>query len=293
MNHWIKYKDNPVFGSKELGTCFDVQVLRICGKYRMYFSWRPKDALAYSDSSDGIHWNDPTIILLPNPQEQRINRQCVLPYGEKWLMWFTAQNNNESRIALAESDDGEHFTRISGDYVLVPEEAWEKKSVMNPFVLFDEQRKVFRMWYAGGETYEPNALGYAESKDGVHWTKHQNNPIFQHGTEYYDCDRVGGCELKRLPDGRYIMFYIGYENIDLARICAAVSPDGIHDWKRIPENPIVVPSPNGFDAEACYKPTLLFDEKNNRWMLWYNGRKHHDEYIGLVTKDGFELTELK
>lgn len=37
---FVKYENNPVLGSKELGTCFDVYVTREDGRYRMDFSWR-------------------------------------------------------------------------------------------------------------------------------------------------------------------------------------------------------------------------------------------------------------
>ena len=60
--------------------------------------------------------------------------------------------------------------------MLVPETDFEKESVMNPFVMVDGGR--FRMWYAAGETYEPNVIGYAESDDGVRWTKYPGNPVF-------------------------------------------------------------------------------------------------------------------
>ena len=35
------------------------------------------------------------------------------------------------------------------------------------------------MWYSGGDQYEPNAIGYATSRDGLKWSKHENNPIFK------------------------------------------------------------------------------------------------------------------
>ena len=47
---------------------------------------------------------------------------------------------------------------------------------MCPHVLWDEQQKLFRMWYSGGEQYEPDAIGYATSPDGLKWTKHKANP---------------------------------------------------------------------------------------------------------------------
>lgn len=30
---------------------------------------------------------------------------------------------------------------------------------MRPHVLYDEKEKLYRMWYSGGEQYEPNAIG--------------------------------------------------------------------------------------------------------------------------------------
>lgn len=289
MSSWIKHPGNPVFGGPELGTCFDVQIIPNGDGLRMFFSWRPKKSIAFTDSRDGVHWSDPVIVLPPAPEsgwEDAVNRQCVLKHGGSWFMWYTGQANGGSCIGLAKSADGVHFTRIGREPVMRHELEWEKISVMNPYVIFDGERGVFRMWYAGGETYEPNALGYAESADGIRWEKSPLNPVFTHGTEYYDQDRVGGCEVLRLPDGRWIMFYIGYENIDLARICAAVSPDGITGWERLAGNPLVSPDAEGFDADACYKPALFFDEKNNRWMLWYNGRRGHDEYVGLCLHEG-------
>ena len=145
------------------------------------------------------------------------------------------------------------------------------------------------MWYAAGETYEPNAIGYAESDDGIHWRKSPLNPIVVHGREFYDRDRIGGCEVVRLPDGRHVMFYIGYEDIDTARICVAVSDDGIVGWRRLASNPIVSPGAGKWDGDACYKPSVYCDIEHNRWMLWYNGRLKNNEYIGLANHQGLEL----
>jgi len=85
------------------------------------------------------------------------------------------------------------------------------------------------------------------------------------------------------------MFYIGYRDIHTANICVAKSPDGITRWERSRYNPLVVPTPEGWDAAACYKPSALWNEIDNKWMLWYNGRIGRDERIGLVTKAGREL----
>jgi len=69
-------------------------------------------------------------------------------------------------------------------------------AVMCPGVIWDERTKLFRMWYSGGEQYEPDAIGYATSPDGLHWTKAPSNPVFGPGAEkVFDQARVTGCQV--------------------------------------------------------------------------------------------------
>lgn len=291
MNNFIKYENNPVLGNKELGTCFDVYVTKENGIYRMDFSWRPKKALAVSFSEDGINWSYPVITLEHNLEsgwEDDINRNCVLKIDGKYKMWYTGQARGFSYIGYAESDDGIHFTRPLEEPVLIPERYWEGFSVMNPCVLYEDG--IYKMWYAAGETYEPNVLAYAESTDGINWTKSKINPIFTcDENNVYEQNRVGGCQVVKTEDMGYVMFYIGYETIDKAQICIARSKNGITQWEKSPANPIVFPEENSWDADACYKPSFLWNEEENKWMLWYNGRNLSDEFIGYVYKEGREL----
>jgi len=85
------------------------------------------------------------------------------------------------------------------------------------------------------------------------------------------------------------MFYIGFRDEHRAQIGLARSPDGITDWQRHPANPILFPTDNAWDGDACYKPFAIYDQQSGRWMLWYNGRKGNVEQIGLATHPGFDL----
>lgn len=288
---FVKYENNPILGGGSMGTCFDVYVTRENGRYRMDFSWRPRKSLAVTFSDDGICWEEPQITLAYDETtgwEDDINRNCVLRVDGKYKMWYTGQARGFSFIGYAESDDGIHFERVLSEPVLVSERAWEGFSVMNPCVIYEEGK--YRMWYAAGETYEPNVLAYAESEDGIHWEKQRINPIFVAQKEnYYEQDRVGGCQVIKIPELGYVMLYIGYEDIDTARICGAVSPDGLTRWKRFACNPLVSPSEGGWDADACYKPSFMWNQDTGQWMIWYNGRRGEDECIGLVVKEGYDL----
>lgn len=125
---WRKYEGNPVLGSAELGTCFDVNVVTFDGSFSMYFSWRPKKSLALCRSEDGIHWSEPEIVLTANERsgwEDDVNRNCVLKLGEVYHLWYTGQARGFSRIGYATSKDGVHFERQGDLPVMISEYPWD------------------------------------------------------------------------------------------------------------------------------------------------------------------------
>lgn len=291
MKNFEKYHNNPVFGSAKTGTAFDAYVQRIDGRYRMDVSLRAEKACAVVFSEDGIHWGEPELTLLHDPStgwEDDINRNCVLKIDGTYKMWYTGQARGHSYIGYAESSDGIHFERRSSEPIMISEYPWEGESVMNPCVIYENGE--YRMWYSAGETYEPNVLAYAVSSDGINWRKSRINPIFvREKNNFYEQERIGGCHIVKTDDVGYVMFYIGYEDIDTARICVARSDNGVTEWTRSPLNPLLSPSPDSWDASACYKPTVVWNEGCGKWMLWYNGRNGKDEYIGYAEFDGKDL----
>ena len=285
---WVKYPSNPVLGGS-LGTCFDISVMKENDLYRMWFSWRPKQSVALVESKDGIHWSAPQIVLPPDKAtgwEDDINRPVVLKREDGYHMWYTGQAHGQSWIGYATSPDGKTWKRMSQKPVVSPEKPWEKVAVMCPSVLWDTKTKNYRMWYSGGEQYEPDEIGYATSPDGLTWTKH-DSPVFgPDPNNYWESHKVAGCQVIQHGD-EYLLFYIGYRDIDHAQIGVARSTDGITNWQRHPENPIVRPGHNKWDHDACYKPFAIFDGK--QWLLWYNGRHGGLEQVGLVTHQGEDL----
>lgn len=284
MENFKKYSNAPIFGDESTGTVFDAYIHMDGSRYRMDFSWREKKACAVTFSDDGIHWDEPIITLprrLESGWEDDINRNCVIKLGGIYKMWYTGQARGHSYIGYAESTDGIKFDRKFDEPILIAEYPWEDASVMNPCVIFENGK--YRMWYSAGETYEPNVNAYAESDDGINWRKSRINPIFVNEKKNsYEQERIGGCQVIKTDDMGYLMFYIGYEDIHTARICVARSANGITEWKRSPLNPIIEPTKGAWDSDATYKPTVVWNEKEGKWMLWYNGRTGHKEYIGYA-----------
>lgn len=292
---WVKYPGNPVLGG-DLGTCFDVSVIDEEGIFSMYFSWRDKKSIALVTGTDGIHWSEPEICIAPKDTEERweddLNRPSVLRKDGLWHMWYTGQyhedeRNGTSQIFHAQSKDGIHFERTSHEPVLRPDTEWEQTSTMNPCVVWDEKNQRYQMWYSAGAQYEPKAIGYAESKDGIHWEKYKANPVFQANPDnMWENHKTAGCQVIR-RENDYLMLYIGYYDEDYAQIGMAKSSDGKTNWIRYENNPIIAPDERKWDGDADYKPYAIC--RNNIWFLWYNGRLGKKEQIGLVLHEGKDL----
>ena len=296
---WCKYSGNPVIPSGKWGTIFDPFVLRCAPpakRFRMYLSWRPQNAIAMLESSDGIHWSDPQIVLgafpRPDMREFRINRACVLTLPDgTFRMYYSGQGPDVSQprhaaIFAAESGDGVHWDRLR-EFVFSPEGEWQNCGVMCPHVLYDKEAGLYKMWYSGmnnpGIHYEPDVIGYAESRDGITWTLPFHTPVFR-------AEDVPGGKLVKVTaaqiekqNGFYYMFYIGFESHSRATVCLCRSRSGTGAWEQYPDNPIVSPDEGAWDHDACYKPAVCTDE--HKTMLWYNGRKESSEQIGLVLKN--------
>jgi predicted GH43/DUF377 family glycosyl hydrolase len=293
---WTKSSHNPVLGG-ELGTCFEPTLMQHARGFTMWFSWRPKKSIAVVESADGVHWSDPVILLEPNLEsgwEDNVNRQIVVKRDESYHMWYTGQvhtgdREGRSAIGCATSADGRDYRRYGDRPVLVPDELWEKSSVMCPHVIWEQEMGLYRMWYSGGEIYEPDAIGYATSPDGIRWTKAPSNPVFAPDqTCPWEQVKVTACQVVK-HRGWHIMFYIGFRDIDHAQIGVARSRDGITNWHRHPANPIISPTEVEWDGDAVYKPFALFDGEQKLWRLWYNGRRGEREQIGLALHDGEDL----
>lgn len=231
---WRKIGGKPVYGDETTGTIFDPYVYYEDSIYVMCASERKTGALIALHSKDGRHWEKASTMLKPikGTWEDIVNRGCVIKADSMWLLYYTGQsyiaNGGQSAIGLAISHDGQDWVRVKNEPILRPEYPFEKESVMNPCVLKDGD--TYKMWYSAGETYEPDVICYAESKDGFHFKKRANPVLGKCPDNDYERCKVGGCQVMKGNKG-YEIYYIGYQNVDVARICHATSVDGIH-WDR-------------------------------------------------------------
>ncbi len=270
VGEWVKYAGNPVLGG-DLGSCFDMSVLASTGRYRMWFSWRPKHGIGYAESEDGFHWHVANeVVLGPDRgsavEDVEVSRPFVLAEDATYTMWYAGHRASSVVISRATSVDGLHWDRRGA--VFAAEVTWEKSSVMCPSVLRATDG-TYHMWYSGGERYEPDAIGYAVSADGTNWARVQDLPVLgPDPNSTWERDRVAGAHVFR-HEGFFYAAYIGFANgYEDSSIGIARSVDGV-SWQRHAGNPVLTRGrPGDFDSINVYKPFVIVED--DLWRVWLN-----------------------
>ncbi|MFN0166606.1 MAG: hypothetical protein ACKV22_09250 [Bryobacteraceae bacterium] len=157
---------------------------------------------------------------------------------------------------------------------------YEDDTLYDPTVIKDGDR--YRMWYRANFNGPPSYTGYAESADGVRWTKpnlgiipiggsaannvvwggpgstisvfKDANPATRAGELY-----KGTALVNRLPNGR-------------AGLYGMVSPDGLH-WRLLQPDPILVAPAD--DPMLDSHNIVLWDSARRHYAIYARGWKRH------------------
>ena len=104
--------------------------------------------------------------------------------GTETMVWYAGRSNTDDtwKIGLARSIGGGPLVKDVRNPVLVPGElgSYDDRSATRPEVIFDERRRMFRMWYQAESVRDflsGGSIAYAVSLDGVKWVKYDGNPV--------------------------------------------------------------------------------------------------------------------
>lgn len=293
---WKKHDgEKPLFGGA-MGTVFDCYVIVEDGLYKMWYSWRPTNTIVYATSTDGIHWTLPRVVLSWDPDSDwemnDVSRPSLIKKDGLYHMWYTGHvwrdSDCISSIGYATSQDGIHWKKRKHP-VLVADQPWERKSLWCSHVLWEEDEQCYKMWYSGGATHlaEANAIGYATSKDAIHWEKDARNPIFTPDpTIHWEMYKVSANYVWK-HDGWYYMTYLGSDSDMRAANGMARSRDGITNWQRHPDNPTFGAVEGDWDCAGNCKATVI--DTGDGYMAWYNGFNNTLEEMGLAFHKGYDF----
>lgn len=167
--------------------------------------------------------------------------------------------------SLVRADSGDQWVKYSGNPILGPAPgAWDSDFTIAPVVLYDGA--AYRMWYDGGHA-TATGIGFANSTDGIHWTKSPGPVLLPGPPGSWDSSQVQLGSV--LWNGTmFLMAYRGENTTDFQNgaIGVAGSLDGI-SWVKYSGNPVLIPG----DVHATIgRPFAL------RWQItynmWYSGR---------------------
>jgi predicted GH43/DUF377 family glycosyl hydrolase len=151
---------------------------------------------------------------------------------------------------------------------------WESAGTFNPAVI--EYGGKFVMLYRAQDRAGTSRLGYAESTDGIHFTR-RAEPVLSPEADY---EKDGGVEdprLQKFGDAFYLT-YTGYNKKD-AQLCLATSHDLIH-WDR---KGVLLPAYKGNWNKGWTKSGAIVPEKIDRkyWMYWLGTAADKTDQMGI------------
>jgi predicted GH43/DUF377 family glycosyl hydrolase len=169
------------------------------------------------------------------------------------------------------------WQRLSETPVIAPQgNGWESAGTFNPSVVQRDGKIV--MLYRAQDKGGTSRLGYAESPDGIHFTR-RSEPVFSPEEDY---EKDGGVEDPRLVlfGDTYYLTYTGYNKKD-AQLCLATSKDLIH-WER---KGVILPAYKGKWNVRWTKSGAIVPEKvgGKYWMYFLGTAKDNNDQVGLAS----------
>jgi len=170
--------------------------------------------------------------------------------------------------------------RLSETPILSPKgTTWESAATFNPAVIVasdasPNHRRIV-MLYRAQDSAGTSRIGYAESTDGLHFTRHPR-PVLSPETNY-EKNGVEDPRLQKIGDTFYLT-YTGYNKKD-AQLCLATSRDLLH-WQR---QGVIVPANRGNWNVKWTKSGAIVSEKiaGKFWMYWLGTAADGTDQMGL------------
>ncbi len=197
-------------------------------KYLYYIGWNAGVSVGYRNSI-GIAISDDggrtftrmfkgPVVDRTRTEPQFASAPCVLIENGVWRMWYLSGIRWEIidgrpepiyHIKYAESRDGINWDRTG--IVCIDLKSPEEGGMTRPCVIHDEG--IYRMWYSyrGIRDYRTNKsftyrIGYAESADGIHWERKDEEAGIDVSEEGWDSEMVCFAYVYDHKGERYMIY---------------------------------------------------------------------------------------
>jgi hypothetical protein len=231
----IGLHDEPILPLGKLGTFDDNGIMPSWlvnygqEKYLYYIGWNPQVTVAYrlsiglAISTDGgtsfVKYSEGPICDRDLDEIYFNTAPCVLIDNGVWRMWYISctgwqivnQHPEPSyHVKYAESTDGIHWRKTG--HVCIDYDEFTK-AIGRPCVYRDS--RIYKMFYSYRliDSYRTDPefsyrIGYAESSDGINWTRKDNEVGITRSEEGWDSEMMEYCHICHCNDKTYL-FYNG------------------------------------------------------------------------------------
>jgi predicted GH43/DUF377 family glycosyl hydrolase len=177
------------------------------------------------------------------------------------------------------------WSRFSNKPILSPRgNGFQSAGTFNPAVVMSDSK--FVMLYRAQDRHGTSSLGYATSRDGIHFVR-RPQPVLEPQAAY---ERGGGCEDPRLVRfaQTWYLTYTGYNNVNGkgpkgqdAQLCLATSKDLLH-WQR---QGVIMPAYRGAWNVGWTKSGAIVPERihGSYWMYYLGDARGHGSQMGLAS----------
>jgi len=321
VSGWNKSDENPVLDRGANGTwderrVYYPEVIKDGETYKMWYAgnykgdWR--DRIGYATSNDGLNWSkyavncpnypgDGCVFSVEVPgtwDDKYVYHPAVIKDGT-YKMWYSGFDGDHDRIGYATSNDGITWFRYNDNlctgnmeedgvgciFNLGEKNEWDDYYVFGASIIYDEEEKIYKMWYAGCDSSISFCflkIGYAISTDGIHWMRHKTPVLFPGAPGSWDVYDVYEPAVIK-SGGVYEMWYSGFDGY-YNRIGYATSTNGIN-WTKYPDYVLGTGESGEWDSLSVETPAVIKD--NGTYKMWYSGQK------GLLSyKIGYAENEI-
>jgi predicted GH43/DUF377 family glycosyl hydrolase len=272
----------------------DPSVVKDGSRYRMYYTdLKPetkRTVIAVATSNDGLTWTPmangtsfPGLAVdgRTGMQDENVESAAVVRGDDgSWKLWYSGYRDKgtpmkgfPAALFLAESGDGQNFTRVKSTAVAAPTRGWYDNDAMYSPTIVKTLTGYFAIYVGHAYTNLTSTGGVggvfllqATSTDGLTWTK-RPTPIVSPGDKTgWMKDGVAEPYLIRAPDGTFLLFFTGLEGEK--RTIGGGRADKIDGPWTFNPSPIVTIGKEGSpDEHQVLAPAVLIE--GSRIRLWY------------------------
>jgi predicted GH43/DUF377 family glycosyl hydrolase len=198
------------------------------------------------------------------PDDEKTGPRVVLKEGGLYRLWYEAvPGPNQASVGYATSTDGVSWQKQG--IVITPSAGWEggPNGEVSPQSILVENG-VYRLWYHSYDGAK-RRIGYAESSDGISWTKYAD-PVLSVGPPGAWDDQAVVEPRVLAVDGGYRMYYGAHHSTgrDAYRLGLATSPDGI-SWTKSAAGPVF--GDDGGEPILDAGAGIIADASG--WHMWF------------------------